>query len=30
MISLNGDALTVKWSRTDVQSTGTSVLQRQP
>ena len=28
--SLNGDALTVNWSRTDVQSTGTSVLQRQP
>jgi hypothetical protein len=29
-VSLNGDALTVNWSRTDVQSTGTSVLQRQP
>jgi hypothetical protein len=29
-ISLNGNALTVNWSRTDVQSSGTSVLQRQP
>jgi hypothetical protein len=29
-VSLNGDALTVNWSRTDVQSTGSSVLQRQP
>ena len=29
-ISLNGNALTVAWSRTDVQSSGTSVLQRQP
>lgn len=29
-VALNGDALTVDWSRTDVQSTGTSVLQRQP
>jgi hypothetical protein len=29
-VSLNGDALTVNWSRTDVQSSGTSVLKRQP
>ena len=29
-VLLNGNALTVAWSRTDVQSSGTSVLQRQP
>jgi hypothetical protein len=29
-VSLNGDALTVNWSRTDVQSSGTSILKRQP
>jgi hypothetical protein len=29
-VALNGDALTVNWSRTDVQSSGTSILKRQP